>query len=81
MKQKDVILIVIVAFVSAILAFVISNTFINSPKNRSTTAEVVEPIVADFPSPDKRYFNENSINPTQLIRIGENTNPSPFNSN
>lgn len=81
MKQKDIILIIVVAFISGAFAIILSSLLISSPQNRSQKAEVVEPIVADFPLPDKRYFNEQSVDPTQLIRIKGNTNPSPFNTN
>lgn len=81
MKRKDLAIIASAAIFSAVFAMIISTMFISSDQNRSQKAEVVEPIVADFPEPDKKYFNGESINPTQLIRIGESTNPSPFNGN
>jgi hypothetical protein len=80
MKQKDVALIIVCAFISAVFSLVISNLTIGSPKTRSEKVEVVEPIKTQFDLPDKRYFNETSLNPTQLIRIGDNSNPKPFNA-
>ncbi len=79
MKQKDVALIIIAGFISMVFSIVLSNLLISSPKNRQAKVTVVEPITADFPAPDKKYFNENSIDPTTLIRVGDNTNPAPFN--
>lgn len=79
MKQKDIALVVIVIIISGALAFVLSNTFITSSSNRKQQVEVVDAITAEFPEADSRYFNENSVNPTQLIQIGDNTNPTPFN--
>jgi hypothetical protein len=81
MKRKDLVVVIIAAFLSGALALVVSTLLISTPKNRRQKAEVVQPIVADFPEPNKKYFNDKSIDPTQLIRIGENTNPSPFNGN
>lgn len=81
MKRKDLIVIISAAVLSGVFALLISTMFISSDQNRSQQAEVVEPITADFPEPDKKYFNGESIDPTQLIRIGESTNPSPFNGN
>ena len=81
MKQKDIAVIISAAFMSGVFALVLSSAFVSSPKNSSQTAEVVQPITADFPEPDKKYFNGESIDPTQLIRIGESTNPTPFNEN
>lgn len=51
-----------------------------APHNLQQQVEVVPTITSDFPAPDKQYFNSDSIDPTQLIQIGSNTNPAPFNS-
>jgi hypothetical protein len=78
MKQKDIALIIIIIFVSAFISFFISKAIFASPKNRQQSVEVVEPISADFPKPDNRFFNGTAFDPTQLITIGQNTNPDPF---
>ncbi len=80
MKQKDILLIIIVIFVSTIISMVVSKIFISAPKNRQQTVEVVPVISAKFDTPDKTYFNDKSIDATLLITIGNNTNPQPFNS-
>ena len=79
MKQKDIILIVVVVFVSGVISLIVSNLLFSSPKNRQEKVEVVEPITAYFKQPDKRYFNSQAIDPTQIIRIGDKTNDQPFN--
>ena len=79
MKQKDIILIIVVVFSSAVISIVVSKIFISSPKNRSTQVEVVAPINSEFQAPDSRYFNSQSIDPTQNIHIGNNNNTQPFN--
>ena len=81
MKQKDLVVVIAAAFLSGVVAIVLSSLLISTPKNRSQKAEVVQPIVSDFPEPDKQYFNDKSLDPTQLIRIGDNANASPFNGN
>ncbi len=81
MKQKDLALIIVVVFISVVVAFFVSNLFIATPESRSQQVEVVAPITDEFVEPDKKYFNEQSVNPTQLIEIGEITNPNPFNGN
>lgn len=77
MKQKDIIVIIVVAIVSATLAAV-SSKFLIRPAEKQQQAEVVLPITADFPAPDRRFFNPQSIDPTLPIQIGNNTNPDPF---
>ena len=79
MKQKDIALILIIVFVSVVISIVVSKLLFASPKNRQQQVEVVQPISADFPAPDKKYFNANSFDPTQLIQIGNSSNPNPFN--
>ena len=73
MKKKDIIIIVAVAMVSAIFSYVISNALFgtNKDNNKLLTAPVVQPISAEFPLPDKAYFNSGSLNPTKDITIGD----------
>jgi hypothetical protein len=78
MKQKDIALIAVVVFLSAIISLVVSNSLFASPANRQQQVEVVQPISADFPPPDTHYFNKDSYDPTKVIIIGDNTNSDPF---
>lgn len=79
MKKKDLPLIIVVAAVSAVFSLLLSNVLISSPKNRKQQVEVVSPITNDFQQVDQKYFNANSVDPTQLIQIGDNNNQQPFN--
>jgi len=78
MKQKDISLIVITIFFGAVLAVIFSKLVISTPKNRQQQVEVVEPISANFPDADKQYFNDQAVDPTRLIQIGDSSNPQPF---
>ena len=77
MKQKDYVIIVIFVFLGAILSLGVSKLLIGGPKALQQ-AEIVQPISADFPLPDKKYFNTNAIDPTKTIKIQDNNNVSPF---
>ncbi len=79
MKQKDIVLIVGIAGISAIVSFVVSNKLFVAPSNRQQKVEVVDPINASFQTPDKKYFNSDSIDPTQSTTIGGDNNQNPFN--
>jgi hypothetical protein len=79
MKQKDVAVIIIIAFISAIVSFFASNKLFVTPSNRNQKAEVVDAINATFQNPDTKYFNSNSIDPTQSTVIGTDSNQNPFN--
>ena len=80
MKQKDILLIVVVVVVSGVFSYTLSNFLVASPKNRNEQVEVVEPISADFNTPkkDDKYFNAQAIDPTLIIKIGDSNNQQPF---
>jgi hypothetical protein len=78
MKQKDIALLVVIIFISAIISLFVSKAIFGSPKSRTQQVEVIQPITADFPVPDTRYFNNSAFDPTQLITIGQNSNSNPF---
>jgi len=81
MKQKDIVLIIVVVFISGVASYLISNALFGSAKNKVTKVEVVQKITSDFnDKPDPKYFNSDSIDPTQLIQIGNNSNTQPFNN-
>jgi len=80
MKQKDIALIVVVIFISAIVSVVVSKVLFASPAKRQQQVEVVQPISDEFPAPDTHYFNNKAFDPTKLITIGDNTNPVPFSA-
>lgn len=79
MKQKDIALIIVIVFISAVVSFFVSGKIFSSPKDRQQKAEVVNPITADLPKPDTRFFNDHSFDPTRVIVLGQNANPNPFN--
>lgn len=79
MKSKDLALLLVVAFISIVFSVVVGKLVFATPTNREQKVEVVQPISSTFPPLDTHYFNSNSVDPTQLITIGNNTNPNPFN--
>lgn len=79
MKQKDIILIIVIAFISGIASLVLSRVIFAPAKSRQQAVQVVSPIDSKFTTPTTKYFNSKSIDPTQLIQIGNSTNPNPFN--
>jgi hypothetical protein len=80
MKQKDVALIIVIVFLSAIASFFISKAIFAPPKSRRQTVDVVQPITSEFQKPDTRYFNSSSLDPTQNITVRQNNNTNPFNN-
>lgn len=81
MKQKDILLLVVIGVISAVFSFILSNYFFAKPSSRNQQAEVVQPISATFTEPNKAYFNANAFDPTRQITIGETVNTDPFKGN
>jgi hypothetical protein len=79
MKQKDIAVIIVIAFLSGIVSFLISNKIFVTAENRQQKVEVVDVISTEFNTPDDRFFNAESINPTLNSSLGDTTNQNPFN--
>ncbi len=80
MKQKDILLIAVIAIVAGVFSFVTANFFFGGEKAYKLTAPTVEPISQEFSLPDETVFNSTAINPTKNVTIGDSTNNSPFKS-
>ncbi len=78
MKQKDIALIVVVGVISIVVSTIVSNLIFSTQGAKAQSAEVVQAINPSFTEPDRRYFNADSVDPTELIRIGDNVNQTPF---
>ena len=78
MKQKDVALIIVIAAISAVVSFIVSNKLFVTPSNRQQQVEVVDSINDSFQAPNTKYFNKDSIDPTQNSQIGADNNQDPF---
>lgn len=77
MKQQDIAILIVVAFISAATSFVLSSKVFSS--KGQIEVESVAPLSAEFVTPNKKYFNAQSVNPSALVEIGNSTNPNPFN--
>ncbi len=77
MKQKDLILIIVIVFISSIISLVVSKTIFGGAK-AVQSAEVVEPITSEFKKPNPKYFNDKAFDPTLIIKIGTSNSADPF---
>lgn len=83
MKRQNLIILIMVAIISAILAIIISNTLFGTPQSKPIKVPVVDKISSSFPdvNNDSKYksvFNAQALDPTQLIQIGGSNNSAPF---
>lgn len=80
MKQKDIALILAIIFFSGIISFFISGKIFVTPSNRQQKVQTIDVIDSSFQVPSSKYFNKDSIDPAQLVQIGDNNNQNPFNN-
>jgi hypothetical protein len=80
MKRKDFLLIAVVIILASVISIVISSAFISSESDRQQSVETVEALPSEFDRPPTDYFNEESVNPTQDIEIGDDPNNQPFDT-
>jgi hypothetical protein len=78
MKKNDLVVIIVVAFFAGIVSLLISNFIFTPRQSKQLKAQKIDPITSSFQQVDKRYFNSESINPTQIIQIGGNQNNNPL---
>lgn len=79
MKQKDIGILVAVLVVSLLVSVVISSYAFGPLTSREEQVAKVDKISGDFPIDQihPKYFNDNSVDPLQLIHIGQ-PNQNPF---
>ena len=78
MKQKDLVLVIAIIGGAALLSFLVFSVVFGKKTNAKMKVEVVEPISSDFKLPSTKYFNKDSLNPTQTITIAPDANQNPF---
>ena len=83
MKRKDLLIIVLAGFIAAVFSLIISGMIFGSPKKNPIKVPVVSKIDPNFPQVQNdtnytSFFNNQALNPTQLIQIGPGGNSQPF---
>lgn len=77
MKQKDIALITVVVFVSAIISLFVSKSVFTKTSNQQSV-EVVQPMTASFAYKEDSAYFTNGFDPTKLIQVSPNNNTNPF---
>ena len=74
MKKTDIAMIILIASLSVMIAFVVANAIpALKPSETGVKVDTVEKISSDVDDPDTNVFNEDAINPTVETVIGGNT--------
>ena len=71
MKKSDIAMIVLIAGLSVVIAFIAANSIpMLKPTNGTAKAKTVEQLNATVKQPDEKIFNEDAINPTVETGMG-----------
>ncbi len=71
MKRSDIAAIVFIASTSVIIAYFVANAIVGSPSSKNETVKTADPITAEIEEPKPSIFNEEAINPTVEVTIGD----------
>ena len=71
MKNSDIATIILIASVSVLIAYFVTDGIIGKPTNESVRVKTIDPISAEVTEPDSEIFNKGAINPTVEVVIGD----------
>lgn len=82
MKTKDIALLAVFGLIAAFISYLVANA-VFKPPTASTQVPEVRPIEPNFPDVrnDSAYnviFNNQALDPTQPVQIGNQNNAAPF---
>lgn len=69
MKKTDVAMVVLIAVVSAGIAYFIASSIFGGLSEQNTKVQTIELITSEVNDPDKNIFNESSLNPSVEVNI------------
>lgn len=78
MKKTDMAMIILIASISALIAYFVAKAVIGTPKQSDVTVKTAEPISSQVEEPDSSIFNKDAINPTVERRTGQSADSLPF---
>ena len=71
MKQSDIFTIIIVALVGMITSVFFLNMILGDPDGKSVTFKTIQVIMPTLAEPDPGVFNDEAINPTVEVYVGD----------
>lgn len=71
MKQNDIAALIVIASITLLVAYFVADYFIGSPTGESQKIDTITKIDPEVKKPDNSIFNEDAINPTIEVVIGD----------
>ena len=78
MKKNEIALLILIVAVSIGIAYAIGQAIFGNATTKPVEVETVKAISSEVQQPEERIFNEQAINPTVPVRIGDPSNQQPF---
>lgn len=72
MKKTDIAMIILIASISALVAYFVAKAVLGEPSKETVKVKTIDTISSDVqPGPDPKIFNAQAINPTVEVTIGD----------
>lgn len=78
MKKNEIALLILIVAISIGIAYAIGQAIFGNATTKPVEVETATAISADIDQPSENVFNENAINPTVPVKIGDPSNQQPF---
>jgi len=78
MKKNEIALFILIVAISVGVAYFIGQAIFGNATTKPVEVETAQAISPDVEKPSADVFNENGINPTVPVRIGDPSNQQPF---
>lgn len=78
MRKNDIALIILIVSIALVISFFVGKAVIGDPQNKPVMVEVAKPISDSFVAPSPAIFNDQAVNPTENITIGNSNKEDPF---
>jgi len=76
MKRSDLAMILLIASVSALIAYFVASAVFGGLTNSNVKVKTIGPINSTIVAPDPSIFNKNAINPAVEVQIGSSQTQS-----
>lgn len=71
MKKSDIAAVILIAAVCVLLSYFVAKMIFGDPQEESAIVKVADTITEEIAEPSEYIFNDEAINPTVEISIGE----------
>lgn len=73
MKKTDIAMIVLIATVSVMIAFFVTQSIVGTPSSETVKVKTIEKIESATIEPSATIFNKDAINPAVKVQINNST--------